>query len=58
MQRAIGKGGTKARWPRLQAIADQTKPVTVVVRVAEGADDAATTTNLIGASDAAASTPV
>ncbi|QFG28487.1 phage tail sheath protein [Pseudomonas umsongensis] len=51
---AIAKAGTKGTLAAsLQAIADQTKPVTVVVRVATGADDAATTSNLIGTTTAA-----
>jgi len=41
-----GELGTLAK--SLDAIADQASPVTVVVRVAEGADAAATTTNVIG----------
>jgi phage tail sheath protein FI len=54
VQSAIGKAGTKGTLAAsLQAIADQTKPVTVVVRVATGADDAATTSNLIGTTNAA-----
>jgi phage tail sheath protein FI len=32
----------------LDAIADQTKPVTVVVRVAQGETEAETTANIIG----------
>lgn len=42
-----GTGGTLA--PALTAIADQTSPILVVVRVAEGVDDAATEANIIGA---------
>ncbi|MEO8643071.1 phage tail sheath protein [Pseudomonas sp.] len=42
-----GELGTLAK--SLDAIADQASPVTVVVRVAQGADAAATTTNVIGA---------
>ena len=54
IQAAIGKAGTEGTLAAsLQAIADQTKPVTVVVRVATGADDAATTSNLIGTTTAA-----
>jgi phage tail sheath protein FI len=54
VQAAIAKAGTKGTLAAsLQAIADQTKPVTVVVRVATGADDAATTSNLIGTTTAA-----
>ena len=41
-----GVQGTLAK--SLDAIADQASPITVVVRVAEGADAAATTTNVIG----------
>ncbi len=41
-----GEGGTLAR--SLDAIADQASPVTVVVRVEEGADEAETTSNIIG----------
>lgn len=51
---AIGKAGTKGTLAAsLQAIADQTNPITVVVRVATGADDAATTSNLIGTTTSA-----
>lgn len=46
---AIGKAGTEGTLAKaLDAIADNASPVTVVVRVAEGADEAATTTNVIG----------
>lgn len=46
---ALGKAGTKGTLRKtLNAIGAQTKPITVVVRVAEGADAAATTTNVIG----------
>jgi phage tail sheath protein FI len=45
-----GKKGTLAA--ALSAIADQSKPVTVVVRVAEGKDEAETISNVIGGSDA------
>lgn len=46
---AIGKAGADGTLrPTLQAIADQTNPVVIVVRVDDGADDAATTTNIIG----------
>ncbi|MBT9186279.1 phage tail sheath protein [Pectobacterium punjabense] len=44
-----GKKGTLAA--ALLAIADQSKPVTVVVRVAEGKDEAETVSNVIGGSD-------
>jgi phage tail sheath protein FI len=53
VQTAVGKAdkqGTLAA--SLQAIADQTKPVTVVVRVAEGDNEAATTSALIGTTTA------
>ncbi|EWC40199.1 phage tail sheath protein [Stutzerimonas stutzeri] len=43
---SAGEQGTLAR--SLDAIADQASPVTVVVRVEEGADEAATTSNIIG----------
>lgn len=46
---AIGKAGTGGTLlPALEAIADQTSPILVVVRVAPGVDDAATTANVIG----------
>ncbi|ADX32412.1 tail sheath protein [Erwinia phage ENT90] len=49
---AIGKAGKKGTLAAaLQAIADQAKPVTVVVRVAEGATPAETTSNIIGTTD-------
>lgn len=49
VQGAIGKAGTKGTLAAsLQAIADQAKPMTVVVRVAEGATAAETTSNIIG----------
>ncbi|CAI1133618.1 Phage tail sheath protein [Serratia quinivorans] len=44
-----GKNGTLTR--SLLAIAEQAKPVTVVVRVAEGKDEAETTSNIIGGAD-------
>ncbi|MEZ2744287.1 phage tail sheath protein [Halopseudomonas bauzanensis] len=46
---AAGTNGTLAR--SLRAIADQTAPFTIVVRVEEGADEAATTTNIIGGAE-------
>lgn len=50
---AAGQAGTKGTLAQsLRAIADQSKPVTVVVRVAEGKDAAETTSNIIGGSDA------
>lgn len=45
-----GESGTLAR--SLDAIADQAKPVTVVVRVEQGDTEAETTTNIIGGVDA------
>lgn len=46
---AIGDAGTEGTLaPSLQAIADQTSPFVIVVRVAEGEDEAATTSNIIG----------
>ncbi|ALD43980.1 MULTISPECIES: phage tail sheath protein [Serratia] len=49
---ASGKAGKKGTLARsLLAIAEQTKPVTVVVRVAEGKDEAETTSNIIGGAD-------
>lgn len=46
---AIGKAGVKGTLaPTLTGIADQGSPAIVVVRVAEGADAAATKSNLIG----------
>jgi len=49
IQAAIAKAGTKGTLAAsLQAIADQTKPMTIVVRVQEGDDEAETTSALIG----------
>jgi phage tail sheath protein FI len=49
VQAALGKAGTTGTLPRaLDAIASQSKPITVVVRVEEGEDQAATTSNVIG----------
>ena len=49
---AIGKAGKKGTLAAaLQAIADQSKPVTVVVRVAEGDTPAETTSYIIGTTD-------
>ncbi|MCO8161983.1 phage tail sheath protein [Pseudomonas sp. 21LCFQ010] len=46
---ASGKAGDQGTLARsLDAIADQSSPVTVVVRVAEGETEAETTTNIIG----------
>ncbi|WP_278940686.1 phage tail sheath protein [Pseudomonas helleri] len=53
VQTAIGKAGVKGTLAAsLQAIADQTKPYTIVVRVQEGADEAATASALIGTTTA------
>ena len=52
IQKAIAKAGKKGTLAAaLQGIADQSKPVTVVVRVAEGASDAETVSNVIGTTD-------
>ncbi|HHT0025399.1 TPA: phage tail sheath protein [Klebsiella michiganensis] len=55
VQSAIAKAGTKGTLATsLQAIADQSKPVVVVVRVAEGTGDdaeAQTVSNIIGGTD-------
>jgi len=52
VQAAIAKAGSKGTLAAsLQAIADQSKPVTVVVRVAEGETEAETTSNIIGTTD-------
>ncbi|MCP1107276.1 phage tail sheath protein [Serratia nevei] len=49
---ASGKAGKKGTLAHsLLAIAEQAKPVTVVVRVAEGKDEAETTSNIIGGAD-------
>ncbi|MDH4763052.1 phage tail sheath protein [Pseudomonas sp. CBMAI 2609] len=49
VQAAVGKAGTKGTLaPSLQAIADQSKPVVVVIRVADGASAAELQSNLIG----------
>lgn len=49
---AIGKAGATGTLAKsLQAIADQADPIVVVVRVEAGADDAVTTTNVVGATD-------
>ncbi|MDR6178388.1 phage tail sheath protein FI [Pseudomonas sp. SORGH_AS 211] len=54
LQAAVGKAGTKGTLaPSLQAIADQSKPVVVVVRVADGANAAELQSNLIGGVSAA-----
>ena len=51
---AVGKAGTSGTLrATLQAIADKANAVTVVVRVAEGTDDSATTANVIGKKDGA-----
>ncbi|MFL9993056.1 phage tail sheath protein [Paraburkholderia sediminicola] len=49
---AQSKAGTKGTLLKvLKSIAAQTKPVTIVVRVAEGKDEAETTTNVVGGVD-------
>lgn len=49
MQAALGAAGTTGTlYNSLKAISDQTNPVCVVVRVAEGSDESETTTNVIG----------
>lgn len=54
LRAAIAKAGTNGTLKAtLQAIADQADPLTVVVRVESGADDASTTTNVIGATTGA-----
>lgn len=46
---AVGSAGIEGTLASsLRAIADQTKPFTIVVRVEDGLDEAATTTNIIG----------
>ncbi|WP_175773524.1 phage tail sheath protein [Paraburkholderia phenazinium] len=46
---ALGKAGKKGTlYKTLDAIGKQTKPVTIVVRVAQGKDEAETTSNVIG----------
>ncbi|WP_337881758.1 phage tail sheath protein [Chromobacterium haemolyticum] len=50
---AIGKAGTKGTLAAaLDAIADQAKPLVIVVRVASGKDEAETTSRLIGTTTA------
>ncbi|RAP72881.1 phage tail sheath protein [Candidatus Erwinia dacicola] len=52
VQAGIAKAGKKGTLAAsLQAIADQAKPVTVVVRVAEGVTEAETISNIIGTTD-------
>ncbi|HBC8823589.1 TPA: phage tail protein, partial [Proteus mirabilis] len=49
VSQAIGKAGkTGTLASTLKAIADQAKPITIVVRVAQGEEEAETTTNIIG----------
>lgn len=49
IETAIGKAGTDGTLAKsLRMIADQTRPVVVVVRVEEGADEAETASNVIG----------
>jgi hypothetical protein len=53
VQAAIGRAGTKGTLAStLQAIADQTSPLTIVVRVAEGKAENETNSNLIGTTTA------
>lgn len=53
VEAAIGKAGVLGTLAKsLRAIADQTRPVIVVVRVAEGDDAAETASNVIGTTDA------
>jgi len=52
VEAAIGKAGVMGTLAKsLRAIADQTRPVIVVVRIAEGEDAAETATNVIGTTD-------
>ncbi|AZN38050.1 phage tail sheath protein [Iodobacter ciconiae] len=54
IQKAIGKAGTQGTMQRtLEAIAKQTSPIIVMVRVEEGADEKATEKNIIGGTDEA-----
>lgn len=49
---AVGKAGTQGTLRRvLESIGTQSKPVTIVVRVEEGEDEAETTSNVIGTTD-------
>src|SRR5690606_2039837 len=49
---ALGDAGSKGTLARsLQAIADQTSPLTIVVRVEDGAVEAATTSNITGGTE-------
>lgn len=53
IETAIGMAGTDGTLAlALRAIADQARPIVVVVRVAEGVDDAATASNVIGTTTA------
>lgn len=53
VQAAVGKAGTTGTLKSsLQAIADQTKPYVIVVRVKEGATEAETTSALVGTTTA------
>ncbi|SMF23496.1 MULTISPECIES: phage tail sheath protein [unclassified Pseudomonas] len=53
VQTAVGKAGTTGTLKSsLQAIADQTKPYVIVVRVKEGATEAETTSALVGTTTA------
>jgi len=52
LSEAMGKAGkTGTLLPTLRAIADQADPLTVIIRVAAGSDDAETTSNVIGGVD-------
>jgi uncharacterized protein len=52
VQKAIGKAGTKGTMLRtLNAIAKQTNPIIVMVRVEQGADEKETEKNIIGGTD-------
>ena len=53
IEAAIGKAGADGTLAKsLRAIADQTRPIIVVVRVEEGEDAAETASNVIGTTDA------
>lgn len=53
IEAAIGSAGTQGTLAKsLRAIADQTRPILVVVRVEEGDDAAETASNVIGTTDA------
>jgi phage tail sheath protein FI len=53
VREAIGKAGTTESLAKaLDAIADQTNPVAIVVRVPKGVDEAETTSNIVGTVEA------